>query len=77
MTHPLEPMSCTLLGPCVVGAAIVNFRVWPTHLLVLSGQEIQMLLLWCLRTLGLLYQVLSFCCKHVSWVACRLALASV
>ena len=65
MTHQLEPVSCMWLGACVVRAAFVKFRVWPTHLLVLSGQEIQMLL-WCLRILCLLHQVLNFCCNHVS-----------
>ena len=58
MSRQLNQVSCMLLGACVV-------RVWPTHLWVLSGQEIQMLLLWFLRILCLLHQVLSFCCKHV------------
>ena len=84
MSHQLEQVSCMLLGACVVRSAFVNFRVWPTHLLVLSGQEIQVILLWCLRILCLLHQVLSICCmrvfgqscEHVSWPSCSMQTCS-
>ena len=77
-----------LLGACVVRSAIVNSRVWPTHLSVLSGQEIQMLLLKVPENPLPSSSAPQQCCKrvfgqsheHVSWghpVACRLALATV
>ena len=86
MSHQLKQVSCMLLGACVVRSASVKLRLWPTHVLVLSDQEIQMLSKG-LITLCLLHQVLcTSCnhvsgqpCEHVSWghlVACKLALAS-
>ena len=83
MSHQLKQVSCKLLGAGVVRSASVSFRVWPTHLLVLSGQEIQMLK--GLGVLCLLHQVLNTSCKQevlrvsMSWghhVACRFTLAS-
>ena len=84
MSHQLKQVSCRLLGAGVVRSASVSFRVWPTHLLVLSGQEIQMLIKG-LGILCLLHQVLNVSCKQevlrvgMSWghhVASRFTLAS-
>ena len=39
VSHQLKQVSSLLLGACVVRSSGFNFRVWPTHLLVLMARR--------------------------------------